>query len=479
MKIKSLLIWGIVGITLSSMVITGFQCSSAEVTSAKLYITRKEFQSAEAALMKETQKNAKNEEAWLLLGKVRLELKNYKGMKDAFVEVLKIAPTHKKEIDAITISIWGGLFNKGVDYINKAVDTLEYYDNAIDAFTMAMYVIPDSLINQRNLGLAYYRKSDALRAKMRPQEAEEALQMSVEPLTISFEKAKDVMACRLVSEIYSVKASDLKSKFMEVNHDAFAAVKNIESIHEKMKAIDVKLYLGQPTTVNKPEPPKGKKKSDKEEWIYSQYNLTVSVENDLVVSVTSNYKANIDSTLFHEAVAQYNKAIEILKKGQAAFPEDPLISENLMNSYIGAERNAEAHTLLEERVKKYPESKFDHYNLGVFQLKDLKYENAVEQFHAALKIDSAFSAARYNLAATYVNWGVAEQERIKKSGKEDDVSYKEKYKSAVPYLEQVIASKPDDIQMLELLGQVYANLGQADKATEMYKKADDIRSGKK
>ena len=149
-----------------------------------------------------------------------------------------------------------------------------------------------------------------------------------------------------------------------------------------------------------------------------------------------------------------------------------------MNAYIGAERNVEARVLLDDRVKKYPDSKYDHYNLGVFLLKDNKYEESVNEFKAVLTIDPEFSSATYNLAATYVNWGVAEQERLKKEKKEDDKSYQEKFKLAIPFLEKVIEAKPNDVQILELLGQVYANLGNVEKANAAYKKADDIRQGK-
>jgi hypothetical protein len=41
---------------------TGFQCGSAETTSAKLYMNQKQWDKAEASLVKELAKNDKNEE---------------------------------------------------------------------------------------------------------------------------------------------------------------------------------------------------------------------------------------------------------------------------------------------------------------------------------------------------------------------------------------------------------------------------------
>ena len=111
---KHYVLYGMIIVSALSLTLMGFQCSSAEMTSAKLYIQRKEYQNAEAQLQKEVAKNPKNEEAWYLMGQIRAELKNYTGMKDAFVEASKAGSKFKKEIDAQTIATWGRLFNQGV-----------------------------------------------------------------------------------------------------------------------------------------------------------------------------------------------------------------------------------------------------------------------------------------------------------------------------------------------------------------------------
>jgi len=63
---------------------TGFQCGSAETTSAKLYIQQKQYAKAEESLVKQLAKNDKDEEAWFLLGQVRHETRNFIGMNDAY-----------------------------------------------------------------------------------------------------------------------------------------------------------------------------------------------------------------------------------------------------------------------------------------------------------------------------------------------------------------------------------------------------------
>jgi tetratricopeptide (TPR) repeat protein len=463
---KKHIVVGMLIVSALSLALMGFQCSSAEITSAKLYIQRKDFSNAETQLMKEVSKNPKNEEAWFLLGQVRFEMKDYKGMKDAFVKASEAGIKFKKEIAQQTVAVWARLFNDGVEKINKAEDPAGF-DAAIEAFNMAIYVLPDSVVNYQNLGLAIYRKGD--------------LEGAIAPLTLAFEKANSVYAIRILNSIYMSRATDHKAKFIEENRDIIEEAKNVDQVREKIKAADVKYYIGKPSSVKQETKGKGKRAVVvKEIWTFDKYNMTVTVEGEFVskVDFAKPFVPAIDSTNYFLAKKEFEKAIAILKRGTAAFPEDAEFSENLMNAYIGADLNDEARVLLNDRVKRYPDSKYDRYNLGVFLLKDNKFEESINEFKAVLEIDPEFSSAVYNLAATYVNWGVAEQERLKQEGKDDDKSYQEKYRLAIPYLEKVVTEKPNDIQIWELLGQVYANLGMAEKAKNAYDRSDAIRQEK-
>lgn len=464
---KKFVLWGVYAIGLVSMMLMGFQCSSKEMTSAKLYIQRKEYDNAAKQLEAEVAKNPANEDAWFLLGQVRSEGKQYKEMKDAFAKALEISPKHKKEITGYLLSTWSKMFNQGVEMVNKAQDSAQVL-SAVESFKMAAYMEPDSMMNNDMIGYCYYRVGD--------------YDAAIPYLTEGFEKGKILTSCTRLSNIHLLRADEHRRNFLSVNDEALQALKNLGNIREKMKAADVKFYLGQPSSVNKPETKTKGKKSEpaKEQWMFDNYNLILTIDGDNVseVKYSKPYQPNIDSSEMKLAFKEFDMAINLLRKGIELFPEDQEVSDNLMNAYIGAERNDEAFALLNARVKKYPDSKLDHYNLGVFFLRDNKFEEAVTQFNEVLRLDEKYSQAIYNLAASYVNWGVAEQERLKKAGKEDDKSYQEKYRKAIPFLEKVREETPNDVRILDLLGQVYANLGEVDKATEAYKKADAIRSGK-
>ncbi len=465
---KLLLQLGVVAVALAAMMTTGFECASSEMTSAKLYIQRKEYDNAKTQLLKEIAKNPKNEEAYYLLGKeIQYVQGDFRGMKVSFDSALAIAPTHKKEIQLLTLSAWGKLYNQGVDEINRAIDTASYLGKAIGTFSTAVVVLPESLMTRRTLGLAYLRNDDMANATAQ--------------FTIAFEQGKDTLSAKLLGKIYLDSGNVLKSTFLAAHREEYEAMKNLASIHEKIKTADVSYLLGD-SLIKISKPAKPKRGDTKETWRIEKYHLTLSVENGLVMNLKYDgdkpYAPQIDSTQFKAAIDQFNKAVAVMKKAQVMFPGDADISESLMKGYIGAEREEEARVLLMERVKKYPDSKVDHYNLGVFLLKDSSFADAITEFKTALSLDSAFSDALYNIAATYVNWGVVEQTKLKAEGKDDDVSYKEKFKMALPYLENVVNMKKNDVMMWELLGQVYANLNMKEKALQAYDKADAIRQGK-
>lgn len=174
---------------------TGFQCGSAETTSAKLYMQQKQWQKAEESLLKETQKNDKDEEAWYLLGQVRLELKNYKGMNDAFTKALGLSDAHRPEITRNRLAIWAVMYNDGVGYYNKGKENAANYDSSLVDFNTAISLVPDSAGTYYVAALTYYAKKDNNSAM---QELEIALQ----------KKPDFTEAARFLGQLHYMKASE-------------------------------------------------------------------------------------------------------------------------------------------------------------------------------------------------------------------------------------------------------------------------------
>ncbi|MEK6572349.1 MAG: hypothetical protein AABZ61_13320, partial [Bacteroidota bacterium] len=151
---------------LSAAVISsvGFQCGSTEMTSARLYITRSDWDNAIRNLEAEVAKNSKNEEAWYLLGRVKAEKNDFAGMNDGFNHALEVGKTYAKEIHDVRFNYWGRYLNSGVESFNKAKDSAQYHDKAIRAFETAIVIIPDSGIAYKDLAFCYLSKNDMRKA---------------------------------------------------------------------------------------------------------------------------------------------------------------------------------------------------------------------------------------------------------------------------------------------------------------------------
>jgi tetratricopeptide (TPR) repeat protein len=154
----------LLGIALFYLTSTGFQCGSAETTSAKLYMQQKQWQKAEESLVKQLAKNDKDEEAWFLLGQVRLETRNYAGMNDAYARSLALGEVHKAEIERNRLALWAMLYNEGVNYYNRGRDSSAYYDKALEDFSMATMMVPDSANTYYVTALAHHAKKDPAKA---------------------------------------------------------------------------------------------------------------------------------------------------------------------------------------------------------------------------------------------------------------------------------------------------------------------------
>jgi Flp pilus assembly protein TadD len=74
----------------------------------------------------------------------------------------------------------------------------------------------------------------------------------------------------------------------------------------------------------------------------------------------------------------------------------------------------------------------------------------------------------------------ADAERAKNKGKDikEDLTYKEKFKEALPYLEKAQELRPDDLALLQQLGKLYANLNMVDKSKAAFERYDKLTKSK-
>ena len=372
---------------------TGFQCGSAETTSAKLYMNQKQWDKAEASLVKELAKNDKNEEAWFLLGQVRLEVKKYAEMNEAYTHALQIGDAHKAEIARNRLAVWAMMYNDGVNLYNKGRDTAAFYQKSIDRFSTAIAMVPDSSGTYYVRALAYYAKQD-----MKSALADLAEAVRLKP---DFEEA-----ARLAGQVH--------------------------------------------------------------------YNMAME---------RVNAKDDAGSQ------SEFALATQTFEKAYNANPTNSDNINNLIDVYERTKNTDKALVLTRTAVEKDPNNKGFRFAYGVFLSRQDKFAEAIEQFKKAVEIDANYGDAIYNLGVAYLNWGVSmkaesdkqvEAERAKNKGKDvkTDFSYKEKFKEALPYLEKAQEIRPDDLDLLQRLGKVYANLNMVEKSKAAFERYDRLSKGK-
>lgn len=153
----------LIGLSILSMVLgfTAFECASAELTGAKMYINQKQYEKAKETLLKEVEKNPKSDEGWFLLGGLYSEEGNVTEMLKAFDKSLSISKKFEPQIIDYKKYTWQISFNKGVGLFNSAIKTAKpdsmkvFFEMAIEQFNNSIMCQPDSTIGYENIAAAY------------------------------------------------------------------------------------------------------------------------------------------------------------------------------------------------------------------------------------------------------------------------------------------------------------------------------------
>lgn len=281
---------------------SAFQCSSTELTSAKLYIQQKNYAKAMEVLQKEITKNPNSDEGYYYLGYLHGEKGEYDKMLENFDKSLAISKKFEKNINDFKKSYWASSFNKGVAFFNRATkvtaeDSIKmYYDKAIAAFGDGVKIEPDSASTYQNLAFAYLQAG-------RQDEAATTLES-----LIKIKPSADTY--RLLGEIYTTQGINLNNKYKESKN----AQDSVQALEKYNKAVAV-LEQGR------------KNYPDDQEILYYLSNAYISANKMDVAMETFKagvekspenqfYRYNYGTLLlqankYEEAEEQFKKAIEI------------------------------------------------------------------------------------------------------------------------------------------------------------------------
>ncbi len=170
------------------------------------------------------------------------------------------------------------------------------------------------------------------------------------------------------------------------------------------------------------------------------------------------------------------KAIDAIKDAKAENPDNIALLQAEADVYYRMGNKEKYNELMQEMVKKNPNDPNVYYNLGVTAAELGDNEKAIEYYKQALEIDPEMTNARMNIVVAILAKERAIIDEMNGLGmsKEDNKRYeeleeerKEIYEQAVPYLEKVIESDPENVNVIRTAINIYNQLGEQEKAAEL------------
>jgi tetratricopeptide (TPR) repeat protein len=177
------------------------------------------------------------------------------------------------------------------------------------------------------------------------------------------------------------------------------------------------------------------------------------------------------------------KALEIVQKAKLAHPNNADLPKVEIGLLIDLKRIDEAKKGLQEAIAREPDNKIFHFYLGYTNISTENYVDAKKNFEDALNIDSEYFDAQLYLAKLMYNdaevlkkemqnLGISAADKKRKN--EIDKQLVEKLKTALPYWEKAEKLNPSDSEVLDQLGEIYADLGMDAQVERIEKRRKEV-----
>lgn len=222
------------------------------------------------------------------------------------------------------------------------------------------------------------------------------------------------------------------------------------------------------------------------------YNAAICAEHSNNPAKAKQYYAKLDEMKYDDAklyqpYAQLylnegdtTKALEVLSKGLARYPDEKSILITQTNIYIVSGRTAEALKAINIASEKDPANANLYFAKGTLCEKTGSKDDAIAAYKKAIELKNDYFDAYYNLGALYFNDGARlanEANSIKDNAKyaKAKVVFDAKFSEAKPYLEKAYSLNPKDQSTLLSLKQLYATLNDAANYEKIKNELDALK----
>lgn len=228
--------------------------------------------------------------------------------------------------------------------------------------------------------------------------------------------------------------------------------------------------------------------------------VTFATEQDRSTSMLSGKYTNPDErmapsvrgdilrnvTLIYTSQGEDEKALEVMKDARAENPDDTSLIRAEADLAYKMGDMGKYRELMEEVVASDPNNPELYYNLGVSSASIGEEEKALEYYKQALELKPDYALAQINIAALKLKQEAAIVEEMNNLGTSpaDNKRYdqlKEKrrqlYTEVLPYLESAVEQRPNNVELVRTLMNIYSQLGQDAKFKAMKARLAEMTEG--
>lgn len=217
-------------------------------------------------------------------------------------------------------------------------------------------------------------------------------------------------------------------------------------------------------------------------------NMLTGQYNNPNIRVTSSVRGDIltNMTLIYMTKGDNEKATEVMKKARAENPDDiTLIRAEADMAYKMGDMN-KYNSLMKEVIATDPNNPELYYNLGVGSAQNGEVDKAKEYYTKAIELNPEYANAKINMAALILadEGKIVEEMNSLGTSSADNRRYdelketrKQIYMEAIPYLESAVNLKPDSIELVRTLMNIYSQIGEDSKFKALKTKLQQMEGG--
>jgi tetratricopeptide (TPR) repeat protein len=452
------------------LALSGFDCASTEMTTAKMAIRNKDYDKAEVNLKKEVAARPQNGDAWAMLADIYEQKNKYPEMLDAQEKALAatqpaLSAQEQENIYLKRYNAWLATYNGALGAYRKASDgDNAQYQEALRLLDAASTLRPGYAEN------IYMRA--AIYNEMKDKAQESATNKAyVDAVRSDVEKG---MAAGLMLGMTRQQAEAKLGKAAKVEFDSTGGFMQYATN-------DLVLYFdpsahGDPTLVGwkyfqGEKLPDALKQSTQYIRSAPYYSLGIDAY-DIAIEAKSDAA---------KATASYDEALRYLQAAQQLDPAQTKAGQVIADIYGRTNRTGEAKAAFEANIKQNPNDPSAYINYGTLLVNLKDYPGAIDNFTKALGAakegEEKYQTALFNLGAVYKNWGADLQKAAgdKPSNKQVD-EYMGKLKESAQYFERYRKNSAGDYAALAELANLYLVLGKTGEAKQLVTQLEGLQS---